>query len=254
MKDITKLLLVLALLANTVLLVSCGDEANIISSEVDQVTNTNFTARTNFSFSRNVPNHANFRLIALNGSIDIIEVAGLDSIRISGEKIVGSESTSDAVAHLRELEVVVWDSAGELFVKTTQPLQSGGRSYVVNYSITLPENMDVVVNSVNGSISLDEIVGNVSVDLVNGEIDGKVILPVDGSINMNIINGNMALDVPQNTSAQFAATVVNGSIVISGLSLQNRAETSRSLRGTLGNGQGTITMSTTNGGIKVRGF
>ncbi len=253
-KGITKLTLIFALLANTVLLMGCDDETNITSTQIDQVRSTKFIARETFSFSLNAANRSLFRLNAINGSVHIIEVTTPDSIRISGERIVGSESTSDAAAHLGELQVVVQDLAGEVFVKTTQPTQSEGRSYVVNYTITLPRNTDIVIKSVNGSINLDEIVGYVSVDLVNGEINSKVTLPVDGTVTMSLANGNIALDIPLSTSAQFEGRVANGSIVVSNLALQNRVETSRSLRGTLGDGRGTIALNSANGGIKVRGF
>ena len=254
MKSMMKLPFVFVSLMSTVLLMSCSDETNIASTQVGRVRNTSFSAREAFSFSRNVGNHSGLRLDAINGSIAIVEVNGLDSVRISGEKIVESENAADAATHLKELGVVVQDSTGEVLVKTTQPSQSGGRNYVVNYTIILPKSMVVNVSGVNGLVSLDEIVGSVSVDLVNGEIISKLTLPVDGTIDMSIANGNIVLDIPRSTSAQFEATVVNGSIIVSSLDLQNKVETLRSLRGTLGAGQGTISLSTINGGVTMKGF
>jgi DUF4097 and DUF4098 domain-containing protein YvlB len=92
------------------------------------------------------------------------------------------------------------------------------------------------------------------VDLINGDIDGKVTLPLDGTIHMGITNGSIDLDIPQNTSAEFTAGVTNGSISVSNLELRNRVETSKSLTGTLGDGRGTISLNTTNGNIMVTEF
>jgi DUF4097 and DUF4098 domain-containing protein YvlB len=167
---------------------------------------------------------------------------------------VKSESTEDAEAHLKELAVDVQDLTNEILVRTVQPNQSGGRNYIVNYTITLPKNMDITVNSLNGRVTLDEILGSVFVDLVNGVIDGEVTLPLDGTINMGIMNGSIDLDIPLNTSAEFTAGVTNGNISVSNLELQNRVATSKSLTGTLGDGRGIISLSTTNGEIMVTGF
>ena len=114
--------------------------------------------------------------------------------------------------------------------------------------------MDVNVHSVNGTITLNEIYGSVAVDLVNGDIDSKVTLPLDGAIDMGVANGNIKLDISKNTSAQFASSVVNGKINISNLNLQNKVETSKSVSGISGEGRGTINLSTVNGDINVKGF
>ena len=71
---------------------------------------------------------------------------------------------------------------------------------------------------------------------------------------MQLTNGMLELDIPQNTSAEFEATTATGTIIVSNLLLQNRVETSKSLTGTCGDGRGTISLRTTNGGIVVTGF
>ena len=114
--------------------------------------------------------------------------------------------------------------------------------------------MDVNVHSVNGTITLNDIFGSVAVELVNGDIDSKVTLPLDGTIAMGVANGDIKLDIPKNTSAQFASSVVNGKINVSNLNLQNKVETSKSVSGTCGEGRGTINLSTVNGDINVNGF
>jgi len=220
----------------------------------NNVSNTNFTAEDSFSLKVDVMGHSGLSLQAINGTIVITEIFGANSVKIIGVKQVKSESIEDAKAHLKELTVDVQDLTNNVFVKTTQPSYLGGRSYIVNYTITLPHNMEIDVNSLNGRLTLNEIHGNVLVDLINGDIDGEVTLPLDGTIDMQLTNGILELDVPQNTSAEFAANVANGGISVSNLMLQNRVETPKSLTGTCGDGRGTISLRTTNGEILVRGF
>ena len=71
---------------------------------------------------------------------------------------------------------------------------------------------------------------------------------------MNTVNGNITLDLPTNTSAEFSANVNSGSIVISNLVLQSEVITPTSVTGTLGNGEGEISLETVTGDINVSGF
>ncbi len=255
MKHILNLSILVALLAASIFLMNCaGDNPTSPNNSSDQVSNTNFAAWEPFSVEMSAASHSGLRLEAINGTIVITEVSASNSFKISGEKRVESESTEDAKAHLEELQVEVQDLTNEILVRTLQPKQSGGRHYIVNYTISLPRNTDVTVNSVNGQVTLNEILGSVFVALINGEIKSKVALPLDGTIDMKLTNGGLELDIPQNTSAKFAATVGNGTISVSNLDLQNRVETSKSLRGACGDGRGTISLSTANGDIRVKGF
>lgn len=256
MKRIINLLFLFVFSATAIFLMSCSDETNPISPDnsSDQVSNTNFAAWESFSIAMNAANHSGLSLETINGTIVITEASAADSFKILGEKRVESESIEDAETHLKELEVDVQDLTDEILIRTVQPKLSGGRHYIVNYTITLPKNMDVKVNSANGRVTLDEIFGSVFVALINGDIYSEVTLPLDGTIDMKLTNGRMELDIPQNTSAKFNATVVNGNISVSNLDLQNKVKTSKSQTGTLGDGHGTISLITTNGGIRVTGF
>ena len=238
----------------------------------DNVSNTNFEAVESISFEINVINHSRLRLEAINSNINIAGMSNSDSVIISCEKRVGSESTEDAEAHLQQLDVVVQDLSNEIFVKTVQPQETYGRNYMVNYTITLPKNLEVVINNVNGTVTLDSIDNNVSVNnvngqivlegifgsvhvvLVNGQIESKVTLPSDGTIDMAIVNGVINLYIPQNTSAELSASLVNGIIVVNNLDLQNIVSSLTSFQGILGDGRGIISLSTVNGNINVMGF
>ena len=270
MKNIFSKSIIVVLLFACVLWVSCGRDKSVSSD--DTVDNTNFTAERPFSYQVDVVNHSQLSLEAINGNIKITGMSDSDSVIITGIRRVGSESTQDAEEHLQYLEVSVQDLGSKILVKTIQPEKTYGRSYHVNYTITLPEDLQVVVISVNGNvtldsidnditvinvngtITLDEIYGNVFVTLTNGGIDGEITLPQDGVIQISLVNGNIVLNIPIETSAEFAAGITNGNIVVSNLTLKDQVVTTSSLSGTLGDGRGTISLITVNGNINVSGF
>ena len=101
---------------------------------------------------------------------------------------------------------------------------------------------------------MTDIVGNVRVTLVSGNIASDVVLPLNGEIELSTISGNIMLSIPSVTSADLSAVVTYGAISTSNLSIQNRVQTPRSLEGMLGNGEGVIELHTLSGAIHVQGF
>ncbi|UCE66253.1 MAG: hypothetical protein JSU85_15645 [Candidatus Zixiibacteriota bacterium] len=235
------------------------------------VNNTDFMASESFEYAVGVVDHTRFSLAAINGTVNITGVPGADSVMISGEKSVGSESMEDAEDYLQFLEVTVEDNISGVAVRTEQPANTYGRSYTVDYNITIPRdfivvatavnglifistiNNNITVQHVNGQISINEIFGSANVTMVNGQIIGDITLPPDGMIDMLTVNGDINLIMPQNTSAEFSAIVANGYINVYNLVLHDQVSTNTSVSGTLGDGQGTISLLVTNGGINVAG-
>ncbi len=103
-------------------------------------------------------------------------------------------------------------------------------------------------------VTIREMIASTYVELVNGQIAGKVDLPHDGMIDLTTVNGAVALDIPHNTSADFSAGVSNGRIELSNPTLRSEERTTTSLQGRLGDGRGMITLRTVNGDIGVRGY
>jgi hypothetical protein len=270
MKSTGKNFVIGVLLTTCIYWIGCGKDKSVDSK--DDVANTNFVAKESFSFKVRVFDHTRLRLEAISGSVAITGESRSDSVLITGERRVGSESTRDAEEYLQLLQVTVQDLGNEIFVKTSQPEQTHGRSYVVDYTITLPENLDVSVdhvsgiveidsvdnsvsvNHVSGQVLLDQVFGSAQVNLVSGEIEAKVTLPKDGAINFNLVSGSVELDIPQNTSAEFSAKITSGTISISDLVLQNQVSTPDSVTGTLGSGEGMISLNVVSGFISVSGF
>jgi DUF4097 and DUF4098 domain-containing protein YvlB len=92
------------------------------------------------------------------------------------------------------------------------------------------------------------------VNLVSGRIDARVTFPANGIIDMATVSGEIELDIPRNTSAELSANVVSGTISVINLSLRNVTRSPTTLQGTLGGGQGLISLGTTSGNIRVEGY
>jgi len=207
-------------LALFALLVGFGCSDVIVNPDADikgpgVIVDNKYKARESFSYNVDLTNQTSFRLEGINGSVNVNSVSGISQVTVSGEKIASADSYQDAADHLKYVNVEIDEFTDELLVKTSQPKFSDGRGYSVNYTIIVPSQLNIAVDNVNGRI---------------------------------------ALDIPQNTSAEFSASLVNGSISLQNLTLHNRVATSKSLQGRLGEGQGTITLRTTNGNIDVSGF
>jgi len=237
----TKNTFVLALAALLILLISFGCADVVVDPEINlidpgSINDTKFKAREYFSYNVDLASQNTLKVEGINGEVNVESVLGTNQVTISGEKVVGADTYQEAYSHLKNVTIKIDELTNELLVKTLQPQFSDGRSYHVNYTITVPSQLNVVVD--NG----------------NGKISGRVSLPTNGSVEMNLLNGSIELDLPQSTSADFSASLVNGSILLQNLILHNRVATSKSLQGRLGDGQGTITLRTINGNIDVSGF
>lgn len=174
-----------------------------------------FIAKKTFSHTIDLNSQTSFSLDGINGSINLEAVVGANQIVVSGEKIVSSTKYSNASSYLKNITIGIDELTDEIIVKTIQPKFSNGVTYKVNYTITIPAGLDIIVGNANGSVQID---------------------------------------IPQNTSANFSASLVNGSISLRNLVLHDKVETYKSVLGTLGSGEGVITLSTTNGNIDVLGY
>ena len=214
-----------------------------------------FIDKKNFSREVQVENHMRMRLDAVNGELTITGQPDATSVMVSAELRVGShESWEDAETRLEQLEVLVTDLSDEILVQTQQPDNTQGRQYVVDYTITVPSNLEVDVNQVNGGIHVEDTANSVFVKAMNGSIDSTVSLPLHGEISLSMLNGDIDLRLPTSTSAELSAFVDNGSITWDNLNLPDAVHTTQSLTGTLGGGAGVIWLETTNGNIDVIGF
>jgi len=214
--------------------VSINPTADINGSGV--IVDNKYKALESFSYTVDLSSQTTLKVEGINGSVNVQSVSGINQVSISGERIVSSDTYQDAYSHLKDIAVEIDELTNELLVKTVQPEYSNGRSYNVNYTISVPSHLNVVVEN------------------VNGRIEGKLSVPENGTVDLSLQNGSIELDIPKNTSADFSASLANGKISVQTLTLHNRVGTSKTLQGRFGSGDGTISLRTTNGNIDVSGF
>ncbi len=256
-----------SLLALGLFWMGCGS-----SSTSPEDGDNDYTAVKDFYYRVDVDGQTNFRLEAISGTVKVEGVAGSDSVVVKGMMRVRAPSQEDADARIEGLGVVVKSVQEEISAETTQPEDSEGRSYEVDYDITIPADMAVRASSVNGNITIEDLtselavlstngavaldgfVGDAAINVVNGTVVGDVTLPLNGQLAIVVVNGGVGIEIPTETSAGFTARVVNGSISTSNLTFTDLETTPTLITGTLGDGDGAIDITVTNGTILVTGI
>ena len=260
-----------------ILLTACGGgiETNFsVNNDGDgfPFNEPSFFAYETLTIELPIVNQKSISLEGVRGDIEIEGQVDANSVIVTAEKRVGSDSLEDAEEHMNELEILATDQIDEFIIQTLQPGNTQGRKYIVDYHIILPIDLEievtftngyisvqdvensVMVDAVNGNVFLSNVFGSAVVDLTNGSIDSTMVLPLDGEIRMSTDNGNIDLSIPTSTSAIFAASVINGSIRTYNLEFDAAVQTTKLVAGTLGIGEGVIDLGSINGHISVVGF
>jgi len=208
-------------------------------------------------FSSEVPVGSNTELsvTGVNGIIEVNGSASASSVLISGVMKVGSFTLQDAQDHLVDLDVDITVPGTVVTVETIQPdpANTGGRNFIVEYTITIPEKFFVDVSQANGEIILSDLSGDIMGRLANGSMDVTARVSPNGSIDLSGANMGATLTVPTNTSAALSLSTATGSLAVSNLTIPDLHQTRFSLTGTLGGGNGQIMISNANGSIRVIG-
>ena len=144
-------------LAVTLAFGSVGCFGDIFGSDNDVL------AEESFEFGVEVTTQTRLRLVGKNGNIQITGTSGTDSVLITGVRQVWSDDLQDAEARLEDLEVVVDEQTEVISVTTVQPADTEGRSYVVEYEISVPDDLVVAIVDGNGSSNI-----NLILSVVNG--------------------------------------------------------------------------------------
>jgi len=215
----------------------------------------NFVVGKNVSETVPVAGQGRIRIDAENGEIAITGQPGATSVTVYAVVRVGSNvSRADAEDGLDRVEARVEALPGEILIQTLQPATLDGRQYLVEYTVTVPDDLEVEVAQVNGHVTVDDLGNSLLVTVENGSVYGSVTLPPGGEITLWAGNGDLDLRIPTSTSAELSARVGLGAITWNNLDFTNLVQTSRSLTGTLGAGTGLVDLDTGNGNIVVTGF
>jgi DUF4097 and DUF4098 domain-containing protein YvlB len=160
-------------------------------------------------------------------------------------------------------------------VRAYGPTHDGDRSWSVTYEIFVPSRYSTNLETVNGGVSVSDVVGNLEFKTVNGGLslhrvggyvhgrstNGGVSIELGGDhwegqgLDVTTTNGGVNLRVPHNYSAQFEAQTNNGRIRAADMpEVQVPTATDRRsnrISAPLGTGGPVIKVVTTNGSVSL---
>lgn len=251
-----------------VVIAGCG---NVFEPD-DPFVGNNYKAESSFSFTIETHEKSKIDVNSINGDIEVVGIQDASKVTVEGIKVVKSDSELDAEKYLKNLKVNISESGNTVHVYSEHPNETHGRDVSIHYYITVPSywaaqlelangecsvdslNGDLMIKLTNGNVCLCDNESNVYVQVTNGQIIGKVIIPPNGLFNGQTTNGIINLSVPVNTSARLSAQVTNGVVNVSGLTLENMIVSQKIIKGVIGQGNGSIELQTTNGNINVMGY
>ncbi|MDX1999969.1 MAG: DUF4097 family beta strand repeat-containing protein [Thermoanaerobaculia bacterium] len=231
------------------------------------------------SFDQTFPLSAGGEVVIdnVNGAV---RVATWDraEVRVEAEKKARGGDSEAARRRLAAAAIDIDNQPDRITVKTRNTKSGSGffgwigghgGATTVNYTITIPARAElsaktvngavtvrdlvgrVVAETVNGSIEVHGVVGTVAAETINGGIDvAMTAFTGDRSLDLSTVNGGISLSLPAETQASLDASVTNGGIDCD-LPLSRQEKSRRHLRGELGGGGPAIKLETTNGGIDI---
>lgn len=178
-----------------------------------------------------------------------------------------------------EIEVEI-DTMGNIITISTDINKSGedgifkfnlDRKQRVDYEITVPLNMEIEVENINGNVTAGSLTDDLKIDLVNGEVSlenyrGRLECEVtNGSVSGHIestegidittINGSVTLYLNNYMNANVRAETVRGKITEEQLQFREMIKEKNLFKGKLGSQESDvdIKVETVNGKIKLYG-
>lgn len=213
--------------------------------------------------------------LAADGTVSVCNTNGNVTIvgwdRSEVELVADKEASNEK--GLAEIEIRVTSSPKRFVVETHLPERSWwswGKNQEVRYQLRVPRSARIdQVETVNGSVELQDLSGAVRAETVNGSIRAQEIaagarletvngsikvgfrtLPDDGKLDFETVNGSIVLGLPSAANAELTAETVNGSIRNEfGLPVSKEPHAT-DFRGTLGSGGPRLSASTVNGSIR----
>lgn len=139
----------------------------------------------------------------------------------------------------------------------------------VKFDIVVPEKCALEVKCLNGTVTIKDALGSVSVETTDGDIllrnirasevtarttSGKINYDGDigkqGNYVFQSFNNSIDLTVPASAAFQLAGTAYTGDVNLGGFTLQNFAQGSKRLTGSHGEGTAKIHLTTHRGQIR----
>jgi hypothetical protein len=204
----------------------------------------------------------------VNGPIEVTEGQAGASVEVHASIIAKALTDAGARDILSKGRIVETTSTGGVKIETVVPRPLPG-SYQVGYKIQVPPDVETRVSTTNGSVTATGISGKLKASVVNGPVEvndmagaldaasvnGPVsvkITKVTAPVRLETTNGRLTLELPKASRANLSARVVNGSLNVSGVPVdEQRGTRIRNLEAMLNGGGPTVDLRTTNGRITI---
>lgn len=194
----------------------------------------------------------------------------LKTVRVTAIK-TGKVKQQDLDKPLENIKIKV-DTASEIISFETEIQKESGwfkksSNGAVDYEVSVPENIRVTIDNVNGGLILENLNGDIDASLVNGRVNmescsgnvnlsvtnGEISANIDSTkgMKMDVTNGGIKIGRLKNVSADIYASTVNGKVKHDELSLKNESSDRKNVKGTLGEGKNSIKLSSVNGSITL---
>jgi DUF4097 and DUF4098 domain-containing protein YvlB len=229
------------LLTMSLVLLGCGRDGSVCH-KIDHY------VEEPFSFTVDFEDHTRLRLAGITGDVEVTGQPDAEAIIISGHRRVGSSSTVDARARLGDLRVDVQDLGSEVIVRTIQPADTEGASYIVNYTITLPPDVEILVGNKIGTVAVDGVHNTVTVNASTGTV---ILCQINGSACVDAANSTTYL---QDIHGNVWADVLNGGVSLHRIEGDIHAEVKNGSIGcqTILLPKGVIDLRSVNGGVSLK--
>jgi len=206
-----------------------------------------------------------------NGKINIIGVTD-SSASIEIEAEITAQVKHDELDKPIENVTIKIDSSGSNVAietqinRTNSGLFRNNNAPEVNYNIRIPAGMKVKTETVNGSITITRVNGDIKSESVNGRmnilgcpgylelesVNGTVICNIDSvtaGINVNVTNGEVKIGGLKKVNAEVRASTIHGKVTVKDLEFSEVTNEKKSLNGILGTGGNQIRVEAVNGKI-----
>jgi hypothetical protein len=178
-------------------------------------------------------------------------------------------ATAPTEDEARQLASAVKEIQGPGEIRAEGPKNGHDRHWSISYEVWLPVHSSLEVSSVNGSIRIDHVDGNIKANTVNGglqlealagevhasTVNGGVKVELAGTgwqgsgLEVSTTNGGVHFAIPDGYAANVNASTVNGGLRCDfPISIQGEIKKHMSFQ--LGKGGPEIRTSTVNGGIR----
>lgn len=247
--------------------------AAVLSAAACDMSLGNLTGRATDEWTHTYPlaPGGEIRIVNTNGRIEVEAVDG-SQVEVRAERV--ARGATDAAARELLPRITIREDAKPDRITLETERISGvliGVGYEVRYHVKAPKTAAVDLRNTNGQIAVTGLAGKTIAQTTNGGVVGRNLTgeidarTTNGGVNIDVAeigsapirahttNGGVTVALPQSAKADVYATWTNGGLnVSSDLKIDVTERGRRRFEGKMNGGGASVTLETTNGGIRLR--